>query len=260
MLRRVSDFSFLNYYHYFLATLIPGLAFRALPVAPAIDIFDEITNGGRRPNFLGGTLQQAAKHAQRELKFLFVYIHDPAAADSTRFCHDTLASGDFVSFANDNLVLWMASIRTSEGRQAAQALQARVCPFSALLITVNEQVQAVFRQEGYIPALLLIETTASHMERNQIILETAASLRTASTQAQAIREEQDSVYLATLRADQLVEENRLKEIAEQESKSHRERDLREKAAQEVADAELRLKQQQEVVEEGGRGGGGRGRG
>ena len=51
--------------------------------------------GRRHPNFIRGSFQDATRQAQRENKFLVVYLHSPMHEDTPQFCRETLAADAF---------------------------------------------------------------------------------------------------------------------------------------------------------------------
>jgi hypothetical protein len=51
--------------------------------------------GARQPDFFRGPFQRAAQQAQREKKYLIVYIHSPLHEDTPAFCRQTLTAETF---------------------------------------------------------------------------------------------------------------------------------------------------------------------
>uniref|UniRef100_A0A8C4TIB6 Fas associated factor family member 2 n=1 Tax=Erpetoichthys calabaricus TaxID=27687 RepID=A0A8C4TIB6_ERPCA len=199
-------------------------------VVSFINSFEE-KYGRLHPVFYQGTYSQALNDAKRELRFLLVYLHGDEHQDTDEFCRNTLCTEEVVNFVNTRMLFWACSTAKPEGYRVSQALRENTYPFLAMIMLKDRKMTVVGRLEGVIQSEDLINQLTFIMEANQTYLVSERLEREERNQTQALRQQQDEAYQASLRADQ--EKDRKKK--EQQEQKRRE----EEAARQIVLAEER---------------------
>uniref|UniRef100_A0A8C4XIE8 Fas associated factor family member 2 n=1 Tax=Erpetoichthys calabaricus TaxID=27687 RepID=A0A8C4XIE8_ERPCA len=186
-------------------------------VVSFINSFEE-KYGRLHPVFYQGTYSQALNDAKRELRFLLVYLHGDEHQDTDEFCRNTLCTEEVVNFVNTRMLFWACSTAKPEGYRVSQALRENTYPFLAMIMLKDRKMTVVGRLEGVIQSEDLINQLTFIMEANQTYLVSERLEREERNQTQALRQQQDEAYQASLRADQ--EKDRKKK--EQQEQKRRE--------------------------------------
>ena len=209
----------------------------AVSVVSFIQEFERIY-GDQHPHFYPGTYSQVLNEAKKQLKFLIVYLHCADHQHTERFCRRTLSDPEVIHYVNDNCIMWACSVDTTEGYRVSQSLRENTYPFLAVVVQRDFRMTVVGRIEGFIEPELLLRRLRSIVADNEAYLVVARADRDERSFTQALRQEQDQAYLESLKADQekeekkrrdrMLEEERLKEIAELEQAEQRKKDVNKK--------------------------------
>lgn len=198
--------------------------------------FEEEYGSSTLPFFEGG-YAQALDLAKMDLKFLLVVLLSPEHDDTASFIRDTLLGAPVQAYLNDpsnNLLLWVGDVRDSEAYQVSTAVNCSKFPYTAIVAhtpAVSSTAMSVLAHvAGPMDAGTYLAKIRSTVEGHKETLDTVRAARTAQNFERSLREEQESAYERSLRADR--EKARLKREAE------------EKAAEE----ERRLRLEQEEAE------------
>lgn len=166
--------------------------------------------GSTHPRFLDLAYANAVERAKKEFKFLVVYLHSDLHYNTHPFCFNTLCTTTVTDFINDNFFFWAASVQMSQGFQVNNTLGGSTYPFLAVLlcgttqgipnngpITILEKIEG-----GTLTEEELIQRLSSVLETWGQALINARLDKEEREIARKIREEQDTAYEESLRADQ----------------------------------------------------------
>lgn len=202
-------------------------------------------HGTRHPHFQECGLREAMARAQREARFLLVYLQgpDPGAPEEDRYCRDTLCDASLVEHVNANFLVWAGQARgSSDAAQLARTLgPERKFPFTALFWPAPEPapegLTLLFALMGAVEAGQLVAELEQAAEDHAHLLEGARAQRRQLEESRRLREAQDQAYHASLAADR-------ERLAEAEAV--------EKRAREAAEAAARAEAEQRALEEASR--------
>eukprot|EP01128_Nolandella_sp_AFSM9_P000326 TRINITY_DN10491_c0_g1_i1.p1 TRINITY_DN10491_c0_g1~~TRINITY_DN10491_c0_g1_i1.p1 ORF type:complete len:395 (+),score=101.09 TRINITY_DN10491_c0_g1_i1:93-1187(+) len=197
-----------------------------------------------------GTYQEAVRKAEREFKFLIIYLQSSVHEDTQRFRSQVLGSPAVVDFLNQNFLFYGIDVNTHPlGNTLATSLG--VTRFPALKVICHVSNSAMTRQnlarlgyqppnssstccllsmQGYIEPSHLIARLTAFNETHSSLIQTARAEIVERRQTRTVVQEQDEAYLRSL----------------QEDKEKRERKLREEQA--IAEAERLKKEEEERIQ------------
>jgi FAS-associated factor 2 len=135
----------------FLATNLCRFTVITDPVADVLGFIQHFnqTYGPEHPVFYQGTYAQALNDAKRELKFLLVFLHSEASAESVAFCTRTLIQPDVVEYVNRNFFFWGCDIEKPEGYRVSHSINARrQCPTLVIVGLRANKMVVMGRMEG----------------------------------------------------------------------------------------------------------------
>jgi hypothetical protein len=89
--------------------------------------------GRRSPAFLPCSYREALALANRESKFLLIYLHSGSHEDTRRFCERTLCDEVVLDFLAANLLVWGGDVRSAEAHLVSSMLQSATFPHLALV-------------------------------------------------------------------------------------------------------------------------------
>jgi FAS-associated factor 2 len=104
---------------------------------------DDETSPTLFPEFLAASHRDALREAQRQLKFLFVYLHSHDHPDAHAFCADVLCDPAFKAFVDDRFVCWAGDVRRADAHALAAALKPSAFPYAALLQSAGGRASLV---------------------------------------------------------------------------------------------------------------------
>ncbi|CAG9858318.1 unnamed protein product [Phyllotreta striolata] len=163
------------------------------------------------PVFYQGTFSQVLNDAKRELRFLLVYLHDSAAADTDSFCNTSLGNQEVIRYINQTFLFWACTADSDEGKKTANAVKATHYPFLAILVLKENRMTVVGRLEGFSDPALLKQRLTTVVNEYEINLVSARADRYEASINRSLRYQQDEAFAESLRADQ--EKERIKEEA-----------------------------------------------
>lgn len=173
--------------------------------------------GNYHPFFYGCRFSEVLGIAQREGKYVFVYLHHPDHPYTEPFCRSTLCSDVVVEFLDANFVSWGAVSNRGEGMGMVASLQPGSFPFCAVVGPVsNESITVLQQVEGPVTPSELVEILQRTIDEQRAAFrpsraadEEAAAFRASRAEeeerrrsALRLRQEQDAAYLESLRKDQ----------------------------------------------------------
>ncbi|CAF0869042.1 unnamed protein product [Adineta ricciae] len=189
------------------------------------------------PIFYQGKLSQALRDAQREVRLLFIYIHDSNSAMCDRFCREILCGEAFQSILGNNL-LWSTSRNTQEGVAAGRLLMANTFPCFCIIAHYGSQQTVQFKLDHYTDSDRCLAEIIGAVQNADQTLEYNRQRRIQSTSRDRLLEEQNQAYLDSVRID--------KEKAEQRERAENERrrleEEQQRKLQKFAEFRDRLKQ------------------
>lgn len=193
--------------------------------------------GTEHTNFYRGTLTQALRDAQREVRLLFIYLHDKNSVLCDRFCREVLCQEAVRTTIGNNL-LWSASRDIQEGAQAAELLSANRFPCLCIIAHHGSQQTIQLKLDHYTDADECVAEIINGAQHADQTLEHNRERRNQSQSRDRLLEEQNAAYLDSLRADQEKAEQRLRE----ETERRRIEEEQQRKLQEFADFRERVKQ------------------
>ncbi|XP_027330847.1 plant UBX domain-containing protein 10-like [Abrus precatorius] len=159
--------------------------------------------GTKHPFFYAFRFSEAMKLAEKDHKFVFMYLHSPDHPFANVFCKETLCS-EFVSqFLDVNFVCWGALADRGDGLQMVATLSPGSFPCCAVIAPAPGDSIAVLQQlEGPLSPAELVEILQRTLEEQGVAFGSAKAKQEAKIQAdRRLREEQDAAYLAALQID-----------------------------------------------------------
>ena len=138
--------------------------------------------GSSHPRFHEGSFASARSLAEREQRFLFVYLHCTDHQDTDAFCRQTMSSSALSQFLADNrFVIWAADVADREAYELGVSLNAASYPFVAVLARGPSPQAArsnaagrwstLFKSEEMVSATALVGALSEVVERYGAVLE-----------------------------------------------------------------------------------------
>lgn len=176
--------------------------------------------GNVHPEFFRGTLSEALERAKNELRFAMVVLQTDEHYNTVKFNRDTLTSELLIAFLRENnILIWAGNVKDPESYEASTTLQATSYPFVAVIAAQipssgsSPRMVVVDRYEGFSSPEELIARLTMSISRHGPNLQRIRNERAGHEAARQIRAQQDSAYLASLKADQ-EKERKARELAE----------------------------------------------
>ncbi|TKY55232.1 Plant UBX domain-containing protein 10 [Spatholobus suberectus] len=159
--------------------------------------------GTKHPFFYACSLVEAMKLAEKDHKFLFMYLHSPDHPFANVFCKETLCSEPVIQFLDVNFVCWGALADRGEGLRMVATLSATTFPCCAVIAPAPGESIAVLQQlEGPLSPAELVEILQRTLEEQGVAFGGAKAKQGEKIRAdRRLREEQDAAYLAALQID-----------------------------------------------------------
>lgn len=181
------------------------------------------------PPMFPGSYNMALSTAKQNLQFMLVYLHCKDHLNTEPFCRNVLANPVLINYLTDNNILfWACDVARAEGYRVSQALRENNYPFLGLIGLRNNRMSISARMEGetLLDATLLRDKLQRRVNSNMGYIAAARQSRLEREQAVALRQEQDTAYEASLRADRekARKKNQEKE-REKEEQKEKEREL-----------------------------------
>ncbi|KAF9431787.1 hypothetical protein BGZ76_011696 [Entomortierella beljakovae] len=169
----------------------------------------EESYGNVHPNFYAGGYSAALSKAKSDLKFLVVYLHSDEHDATDSFCRETLSNSSLLSHLSTNeFLVWGGNVKEAEGFQVATTLQAVRYPFIGVIAlsqptsgSSSTKMVLIDRIEGSSTAEQIIERLTQQAARQSAVLDRLRNERREREMAREIRQQQDSAYEQSLRAD-----------------------------------------------------------
>jgi FAS-associated factor 2 len=162
---------------------------------------DDETSPTLFPEFLAASHRDALREAQRQLKFLFVYLHSHDHPDAHAFCADVLCDPAFKAFVDDRFVCWAGDVRRADAHALAAALKPSAFPYAALLQSAGGRASLVMACEGATSARDLRDLLERASDAHAAPLAAARAARAENERARSLRDEQDAAFRESLEAD-----------------------------------------------------------
>jgi len=187
------------------------------------------------PPFFEGSFLEACKEAQKQFRFLVVYLHSPLHPYTDAFCSEVLCHPQVISVLLNDFVLWGASVASSVGYERSQVFQVSTFPFVAVLeCTSSQQPKMLLKMEGPIRVPFLVERLESVMADNGAVLVSNRAEVQEREERAMLRAQQEAELADTLRIDRERQSARL--AREEAERLQREEAARkEREAAEAAD-------------------------
>ncbi|KAF9363334.1 hypothetical protein BGX34_004378 [Mortierella sp. NVP85] len=169
----------------------------------------EESYGTVHPNFYAGGYSAALNKAKDDLKFFVVYLHSDEHDETDRFCRETLADSELLSYLrNNNTLVWGGNVKETEGFQVATTLQTVRYPFIGVIALSQPtagssatKMVLIDRIEGPSTAEQIIQRLTQQTTRHSAALNRLRSERRERELARELRQQQDDAYEQSLRAD-----------------------------------------------------------
>ncbi|KAI7755470.1 hypothetical protein M8C21_027017 [Ambrosia artemisiifolia] len=160
--------------------------------------------GVTHPFFYACRFVEVLKMAQDEHKFVFLYLHSPDHPFTPPFCKDTLCSEVVVQFLDANFVSWGGVATSGEGMHLAATVQPTTFPFCAVLARgLDDSLVVVQKLEGLVTPEELVETLQTTLEEQGYAFDSVRAKNEEKRRDDIrLRQEQDTAYAASLKADQ----------------------------------------------------------
>jgi FAS-associated factor 2 len=199
----------------FLFSFVQSLVWSGRPIDPAKEIDDyrvyfDNQYGTRHPVFYRGKLSQALRDAQREVRLLFIYLHEKNSPLCDRFCREVLCEEALRLTIGDHL-LWSASIDTQEGSQASRLLHTNSFPCFCIIAHQGSQQTVQLKLDHYIGADEFLAEVMNGVQHADQILQYNRERRNTRNSRDRLLEEQNAAYLDSIRLDQEKAQQRLRE-------------------------------------------------
>ncbi|CAF2174660.1 unnamed protein product [Rotaria magnacalcarata] len=193
--------------------------------------------GTSHPPIYRGSLSQALRDAQREIRLAFVYLHDKNSPLCDRFCREVLCQEALETIIGNSLV-WSSSRDTQEGLNASKFLNVHVYPCLCIIAHHGSQQTVQFKLEQYTNSDECLAQIFNAVENANQTLQHNRQRKNQSDSRGRLLEEQNAAYLESVRADKEKAEQRLRE----ENERRKIEEEHQKKRQEFAEFRDRLKQ------------------
>lgn len=192
--------------------------------------------GDKGPRFYEGSYTQALDNAKQNLKYLLVVLHSEDHDDTERFCRETLTSDQFVSYLHQShIIVWGGDVKENEAFKVSSMLGATGYPFMGFIALHENRMKVIYRFEGIIDSQGCIDVLDRLIQKMEPTYATARAERAEREASRSIREQQDSAYERSLRADR-----------EKAEKARKEEELQKQQLQIQKSAELELERRKQV--------------
>uniref|UniRef100_A0A7S1XDM9 UBX domain-containing protein n=2 Tax=Compsopogon caeruleus TaxID=31354 RepID=A0A7S1XDM9_9RHOD len=200
--------------------------------------------GDVHPRFYRGTYGEALRTADRQFKFLLVYLHSDRHPRTGPFCRQVLAEPAITRLVEESFVFWAGSIRSQEGAGAQHALGLSTFPFLAVVSPQRgrEYGRVVAVCEGLVSSNDVRGFLAGVLDGHGMSLVAARLEQEERITNRRLIQEQNIEYQRSLEADRERERRKAEEDAKRE-KDEREAQLREEERQRL-DRERRDRREQ----------------
>ncbi|CAF0941465.1 unnamed protein product [Rotaria sp. Silwood1] len=230
-------------------SFVKSLVWGGRPIDPINEIDEYCTYfdnqyGPNHPPFYRGKFSQALRDAQREVRLLFIYLHEKNSPLCDRFCREVLCEDALRSTIGTHL-LWSASIDTQEGAQASRSLRANSFPCFCIIAHHGSQQIVQLKLDRYTYADEFLAEIINGVQHADEALQYNRDLRNTSSSRDRLLEEQNAAYLDSVRADKEKFERRLREENERRKLEEDQRRLEEekqRKLQKFAEFRDRIKQ------------------
>lgn len=202
----------------FIFSFFQSLVSNATPVDPIREIEDyclyfDNQYDPNHPPFYRGRLSQALRDAQREVRLLFIYLHEKNSPSCDRFCREVLTQDAIRSTIGDNF-LWSASVDTQEGALASRSLHTNSFPCFCIVAHHGSQQTVQLKLDRYNEADEFLAEIIDGVQRADQTLQYNRERQNTRNSRDRLLEEQNAAYLDSVRADQEKAEQRLREETE----------------------------------------------
>lgn len=233
----------------FIFSFFQSLVSSTTPIDPLRQIEDyclyfDNQYGPNHPPFYRGRLHQALRDAQREVRLLFIYLHDKNSQSCDRFCREVLTQDAIRSTIGDNL-LWSASIDTQEGALASRSLHANLFPCFCIVAHHGSQQTVQLKLDRYYEADEFLAEVIDGVQRADQALQYNRERQNTRNSRDRLLEEQNAAYLDSVRADEEKLQQRLREENERrlfEENQRRLQEEQERKLREFAEFRKNLRQ------------------
>jgi len=159
------------------------------------------------PTFCRGSYADALRQAEREFKFLLVYLHSDRHFRSPQFCREVLTDPALIRYVDEAFVFWAGSVSSQEAASAQHALGMTTFPFVAVVTTSRGRPHGrrISVKEGQMNAGSLVSHLQGVLERHGMSLVAARLEQEEMVNSRRLREEQDREYERSLEADRARE-------------------------------------------------------
>ncbi|CAF3650727.1 unnamed protein product [Adineta steineri] len=234
---------------HFVTSFIRSLFFGGRSVDPITEITDycnyfDNQYGTRHPAFYRGTLSQALRDAQREVRLVFIYLHEKNSPLCDRFSREVLCEDALRSTIGDNL-LWSASRDTQEGAQVSRLLHTNSFPCFCIIAHRGSQQTVQLKLDRYTDADEFLAEVINGVQHADQTLQFNRERQNSRNSRDRLLEEQNAAYLDSVRADEEKAKQRLQEENERRKLEEDQRRLQEeqqRKLQEFVDFRNRIKQ------------------
>ncbi|CAF0853207.1 unnamed protein product [Adineta ricciae] len=214
-----------------LGSFVQSLLWSPAPTDPLVEIDDYCTYfdnqyGTEHPAFYRGKLSQALRDAQREVRLLFIYLHEKNSPLCDRFCREVLCEDALRTIIGDN-ILWSASRDTQEGAQASRLLHTNSFPCVCIVAHHGSQQTVQLKLDRYTDASEFLAELINGVQNADQTLQYNRDRRDTRTSRDRLLEEQNAAYMDSMRADQEKAEQRLQEENERRKLEEAQRRMQE---------------------------------
>jgi len=234
---------------HFVFSFVRSLIWSFRPTDPSREIDDycayfDNQYGTSHPAFYHGRLSQALRDAQREVRLVFIYLHEKNSPLCDRFSREVLC-GDVLRLTIGDHLLWSASRDTQEGAQASRLLHTNSFPCFCIVAHHGSQQTVVLKHDRYTDADEFLAEIINGVQNADQTLQYNRERRNTRNSRDRLLEEQNAAYLDSVRADQEKAKQRLQEENQRRKFEEDQRRLQEeqqKKLQAFAEFRDRIKQ------------------
>lgn len=178
------------------------------------------TFGPGHPPLCALSYNEVVEKAHAECKLMLVYLHSEQHEDTSKFCREIFCTDAFMAFMaqNDNVLVWYGNTMDSEAFLVGQKLGATSFPFLALVTCpARNSVQILYKVVcGASNANLLMPDLCRYLDsaitRGSVMLTDSRAQQFQHSEDNALRQEQDRDFQASLNADQQRETALLEKV------------------------------------------------
>lgn len=179
------------------------------PIKYSFGSLYDLENGSLCQDIIQGSYTELLTTCSEQCKFAIIYLHDPILDNSTEYVNGLLCTEKFATLVKKyQVLLWFSDVTTSEGLQVANALKVRKFPFLGVLcLKAENKIELFGKMEGDLNKYntnFLENVLGKGYSR---LIQIRQQRQNVALQ-QLIREQQDSRYDESLRADQMRERER----------------------------------------------------